>query len=64
MEIVELLDCYIFVGFIFNDYSFVGYLLLLKKLYMIILEFDKVIVGDDEEFGCVNMDDFLNEFVK
>lgn len=30
----------------------------------IILEPDKVIVGDDEEFGCVNMDDFLNELAK
>lgn len=64
MEIVESSDCYIFAGPIFNDYSSVGYSLLLKKSHMIILEPDKVIVGDDEEFGCVNMDDFLNELAK
>lgn len=59
LEIVESADCYIFAGPIFNDYSSVGYSLLLKKSNMIILDPDKVNIGIDAEYGCVRMKDFL-----
>lgn len=64
MEIVESSDCYIFAGPIFDDYSLVGYSLLIKKANMIILEPDQVRIGEDEEYGCVQMENFLNELAK
>ena len=64
LEIVESADCSIFVGPIFNDYSSVGYSLQLKKGDMIILEPEKVSIGESAEYGCVRMKDFLKELTK
>ncbi|KAL0429114.1 UNVERIFIED_CONTAM: Pyruvate decarboxylase 2 [Sesamum radiatum] len=58
-EIVESADAYLFVGPIFNDYSSVGYSLLLKKEKAIIVQPDRVIIGNGPTFGCVLMKDFL-----
>ncbi|GFQ03514.1 pyruvate decarboxylase 1 [Phtheirospermum japonicum] len=58
-EIVESADAYIFAGPIFNDYSSVGYSLLLKKEKAIILQPDRVTIGNGPTFGCVLMKDFL-----
>ncbi|KAG6401679.1 hypothetical protein SASPL_138543 [Salvia splendens] len=63
-EIVESADAYIFVGPIFNDYSSVGYSLLLKKEKAIIVHPDRVVVGNGPAFGCVLMRDFLRELAK
>ncbi|CAM6042030.1 unnamed protein product [Sphagnum compactum] len=59
LEIVESSDAYIFAGPIFNDYSSVGYSLLLKKDHMIVVNPDRVTVQGTHEFGCVLMKDFL-----
>lgn len=59
LEIVESADAYIFVGPIFNDYSSVGYSLLLKKQHMIVVNPDRVMVCGKAEFGCVLMKDFV-----
>lgn len=58
-EIVESADAYLFAGPIFNDYSSVGYSLLLKKDKAIILQPDRVVIGNGPTFGCVLMKDFL-----
>ncbi|KAK4411197.1 Pyruvate decarboxylase 2 [Sesamum angolense] len=58
-KIVESADAYLFVGPIFNDYSSVRYSLLLKKEKAIIVQPDRVIIGDGPTFGCVLMKDFL-----
>lgn len=58
-EIVESADAYIFAGPIFNDYSSVGYSLLLKKEKAIIVQPNRVVVGNGPAFGCVLMKDFL-----
>ncbi|XP_028760918.1 pyruvate decarboxylase 2-like [Neltuma alba] len=63
-EIVESADAYLFAGPIFNDYSSVGYSLLLKKDKAIILQPDRVIIGNGPAFGCVLMKDFLRELAK
>ncbi|KAG6403943.1 hypothetical protein SASPL_136177 [Salvia splendens] len=63
-EIVESADAYIFVGPIFNDYSSVGYSLLLKKEKAIIVQPDRVVVGNGPAFGFVLMRDFLRELSK
>ncbi|GFP95457.1 pyruvate decarboxylase 2 [Phtheirospermum japonicum] len=63
-EIVESADAYIFAGPIFNDYSSVGYSLLLKKEKAIIVQPDRVVVGNGPAFGCVLMKDFLRELAK
>ncbi|XP_027115691.2 pyruvate decarboxylase 2-like [Coffea arabica] len=63
-EIVESADAYIFVGPIFNDYSSVGYSLLLKKEKAIIVQPDRVVIGNGPAFGCVLMKDFLHELAK
>ncbi|GAB4857351.1 Pyruvate decarboxylase 3 [Ancistrocladus abbreviatus] len=63
-EIVESADAYIFVGPIFNDYSSVGYSLLLKKEKAIIVQPDRVVIANGPAFGCVLMKDFLTELVK
>lgn len=59
LEIVESADAYIFVGPIFNDYSSVGYSLLIKKQHMIVVNPDRVMVCGKAEFGCVLMKDFV-----
>ncbi|KAL6142301.1 hypothetical protein ACLB2K_060584 [Fragaria x ananassa] len=58
-EIVESADAYLFAGPIFNDYSSVGYSLLLKKEKAIIVQPDRVTIGNGPTFGCVLMKDFL-----
>ncbi|KAJ3669025.1 hypothetical protein LUZ60_010975 [Juncus effusus] len=63
-EIVESADAYLFAGPIFNDYSSVGYSLLLKKEKSVIVLPDRVIVANGPAFGCVLMSDFLRELAK
>lgn len=58
-EIVESADAYLFAGPIFNDYSSVGYSLLLKREKAIIVQPDRVTVGNGPTFGCILMKDFL-----
>lgn len=63
-EIVESADAYLFAGPIFNDYSSVGYSLLLKKEKAIIVQPDRVIVANGPAFGCILMKDFLQALAK
>lgn len=63
-EIVESADAYLFAGPIFNDYSSVGYSLLLKKEKAIILQPDRVTIGNGPAFGCILMKDFLRALAK
>ncbi|KAI9109113.1 hypothetical protein K1719_019736 [Acacia pycnantha] len=63
-EIVESADAYLFVGPIFNDYSSVGYSLLLKKEKAVIVQPDRVVVSNGPTFGCVLMKDFLQALAK
>ncbi|GAQ86799.1 pyruvate decarboxylase [Klebsormidium nitens] len=58
-EIVESADAYLFAGAIFNDYSSVGYSLLIKPEKVVRVETDRVTVGGYATFGCVLMKDFL-----
>ncbi|KAM0897250.1 hypothetical protein ACQ4PT_022695 [Festuca glaucescens] len=51
-------------GPIFNDYSSVGYSFLLKKDKAIIVQPDRVIVGNGPAFGCVMMKEYLSELAK
>ncbi|KAJ6810773.1 putative pyruvate decarboxylase 2 [Iris pallida] len=63
-EIVESADAYLFAGPIFNDYSSVGYSLLLKKEKAIIVQPDRVVVGNGPAFGCIMMKDFLRALAR
>ncbi|KAJ4793107.1 Pyruvate decarboxylase [Rhynchospora pubera] len=63
-EIVESADAYIFAGPIFNDYSSVGYSLLLKKEKAIIVQPERVVVANGPAFGCVLMKDFFQALSK
>lgn len=63
-EIVESADAYLFAGPIFNDYSSVGYSLLLKKEKAIIVQPDRVVIANGPAFGCVLMKDFLKALSK
>lgn len=63
-EIVESADRYLFAGPVFNDYSSVGYSLLIKKENMISLQFDRVEIGNGPSFSCVLMKDFLLALAK
>ncbi|KAK7332021.1 hypothetical protein VNO80_28767 [Phaseolus coccineus] len=63
-EIVESADAYIFVGPIFNDYSSVGYSLLIKKEKAIIVQPNRVTIGNGPSFGWVFMADFLTALAK
>lgn len=58
-EIVESADAYVFVGPIFNDYSSVGYSLLIKKEKAIIVQPNRVTIGNGPSLGWVFMADFL-----
>lgn len=58
-EIVESADACVFVGPIFNDYSSVGYSLLIKKEKAVIVQPNRVAVGNGPSFGWVFMTDFL-----
>ncbi|KAJ6922565.1 pyruvate decarboxylase 2-like [Populus alba x Populus x berolinensis] len=63
-EIVESSDAYLFAGPIFNDYSSVGYSLLLKKEKAIIVQPDRVVIANGPAFGCVLMKDFFVALAK
>lgn len=63
-EIVESADAYLFAGPIFNDYSSVGYSLLLKKEKAIIVQPGRVVIANGPAFGCVLMKDFLIALAK
>ncbi|KAJ0267082.1 Pyruvate decarboxylase 2 [Hirschfeldia incana] len=63
-EIAESADAYLFAGPIFNDYSSVGYSLLLKKEKAIIVQPNRVTIGNGPAFGCVLMKYFLNGVAK
>ncbi|XP_078436433.1 pyruvate decarboxylase 1-like [Wolffia australiana] len=63
-EIIESADAYLFAGPIFNDYSSVGYSLLLKKEKAIIVQPDRVVIANGPAFGCVLMKDFLHALGK
>ncbi|CAN1229853.1 Pyruvate decarboxylase 1 [Linum grandiflorum] len=63
-EIVESADAYVFVGPIFNDYSSVGYSLLIKKEKAIIVQPNRVTIGNGPSFGWVFMNDFLAALAK
>lgn len=63
-EIVESADAYLFAGPIFNDYSSVGYSLLIKKEKAIVAQPNRVTIGDGPSFGWVFMADFLSELAK
>ncbi|KAJ6778102.1 PYRUVATE DECARBOXYLASE [Salix koriyanagi] len=63
-EIVESADAYLFAGPIFNDYSSVGYSLLLKKEKAIIVQPDRVVIANGPAFGCILMKDFLRALAK
>ncbi|XXG39731.1 hypothetical protein AAC387_Pa01g0612 [Persea americana] len=63
-EIVESADAYLFAGPIFNDYSSVGYSLLLKKEKAIIVQPDRVVITNGPTFGCILMKDFLLALAK
>ncbi|XP_042478978.1 pyruvate decarboxylase 1-like [Macadamia integrifolia] len=58
-EIVESADAYMFVGPIFNDYSSVGYSLLVKKEKAVIVQPNRVTICDGPSLGWVFMADFL-----
>ncbi|KAG6549534.1 hypothetical protein Mapa_008915 [Marchantia paleacea] len=64
LEIVESADAYMFVGPVFNDYSSVGYSLLLKKEKMILVQPNRITVGGGASYGCVLMNDFLKALAK
>lgn len=63
-EIVESADAYVFVGPIFNDYSSVGYSLLIKKEKAIMVHPNRVTIANGPSFGWVFMADFLCALAK
>lgn len=63
-ETVEAADVAVFVGPIFNDYTTVGYSLLLKKEKTIIVEPDRVVIANRRYFQCIHMADFLDALAK
>ncbi|KAK9268207.1 hypothetical protein L1049_010650 [Liquidambar formosana] len=63
-EIVESADAYVFVGPIFNDYSSVGYSLLIKKEKSVMVQPNRVTIGDGPSLGWVFMADFLHALAK
>lgn len=63
-EIVESADAYVFVGPIFNDYSSVGYSLLVKKEKAVMVNVNRVTIGNGPSFGWVFMADFLSALAK
>lgn len=64
VEIVESADAYIFVGPIFNDYSSVGYSLLIRREKMVYVQTDRVVICGGLSFGCCLMKDFLPALAK
>lgn len=56
IEIVESEDAYLFAGSIFKDYSSVDYSFLLKQAKAIIVQPERVGVGNGPAFGCLMME--------
>ncbi|KAK9830951.1 hypothetical protein WJX81_001721 [Elliptochloris bilobata] len=63
-ETVEASDAYLFAGPIFNDYTSVGYSLLLKEEKMIKVDVSRVTIGGRQSYGCIAMPDFLSALAK
>ncbi|CAL8165703.1 unnamed protein product [Prunus armeniaca] len=63
-EIVESADAYLFAGPVFNDTISVGYTALFKKEKAIIVQPDRVTIGNGPAFGCVLMKDFIKALAK
>lgn len=63
-EVVESADAYVFVGPIFNDYSSVGYSLLLKKEKTILVQPNRVTIANGPSYGWVFMAEFLSALAK
>lgn len=63
-ETVESSDCYLFAGPVMNDYTSVGYSLLLKPEKMIVVDGDRVSVAGKRFFSCIAMDAFLDALAK
>lgn len=63
-EVVESADAYIFVGPIFNDYSSVGYSLLIKKEKAIVVQPNRVTIANGPSYGWVFMAEFLGLLAK
>lgn len=63
-EVVESADAYIFVGPIFNDYSSVGYSLLIKKEKAIVVQPNRVTIANGPSYGWVFMAEFLSLLAK
>lgn len=59
-ETVESSDCYVFAGPVTNDYTSVGYSLLLKTEKMIVVDGDRVSVAGKRFFSCIAMERFLD----
>ncbi|KAL1543578.1 Pyruvate decarboxylase 2, variant 2 [Salvia divinorum] len=60
-ETVESADAYLFVGPIFNDINTLSHSLLLKEAKTILVEPERVVIGDDgTAYDCVRMKDFLS----
>ncbi|XP_044318053.1 pyruvate decarboxylase 2-like [Triticum aestivum] len=64
VEMVESADAYLIAGPIFNDQSSVGYSFLLNKEKAVIVQPERVTVGNGPTFGCVMMKDFLSGLAK
>ena len=63
-EVVESADAYVFVGPIFNDYSSVGYSLLIKKEKAIVVQPNRVTIANGPSYGWVFMAEFLSALAK
>ena len=63
-EIMESTNAYLFTGHIFNDYSSIGYSLILKKKKAIVVQPNRVVIQNGPAFGCVLMKDFLKALAK
>ena len=63
-ETIEASDCYLFAGPIINDYTTVGYSLLIKPEKMIIAQPGRVSVAGRRFFNCIHLPDFLNALAK
>lgn len=63
-EIVESADAYLIAGPVFNDYSSVGYSLLVKREKAVIAQPNRVVIANGPAFGCVLMKDFLRALAK
>ena len=63
-ETVESSDCYLFAGPVTNDYTSVGYSLLLKPEKMIVVDGDRVSVAGKRFFSCIAMDAFLERLAE